>query len=243
MALQRVGDLEQRLERVGTPVDADVPDAAQLRLLSTRLPEIWNAPTTDMKVKQRIARILIKEVICDVDEDRREGVVVIHWAGGRHTEVRIPRNRAPTQTVHQPNAVEVVQVMAGRFPDREIANTLNRARRGTRQRDGTWTELRLRELREELGLPAFDASTSITPVVARDEAAARLGICVGSVRVLIDRGVLPAEQVVSHAPWRIPVAALQDERVLTEVRAIQERRPMNLAKYRAQSNLVLPGVD
>ena len=51
------------------------------------------------------------------------------------------------------------------------------------------------------------------------------------------------EQVVSHAPWRIPVAALQDERVLTEVRAIQERRPMNLAKYRAQSNLVLPGVD
>ena len=133
--------------------------------------------------------------------------------------------------------------MATRFPDRGIANTLNRARRGKRSKDGTWTELRIRELRTQLGLPPFDVSTPSVDVVSRDEAALRLGICVGSIRLLIDSGVLAAEQVVPHAPWRIPVAELQNDRVLTEVRAIKERRPMNLAKYREKQTLLLPGID
>jgi DNA invertase Pin-like site-specific DNA recombinase len=242
-ALQRVGQLERRLDELSIPSDPQAPDAAHLRELSTRLPEVWNASSADMSLKQRIARILIKEVICDVDDQRGEAIIVIHWAGGRHTEVRVPRNRPPSKKAHEPNAVEVVQVMAGRFPDREIANTLNRARRGKRPVDGTWTELRIRELRARLDLPVFDESAPRVPVVSRDEAAARLGICVGSIRQLIDRGVLPAEQVVPNAPWRIPVSALQDERVLTEVQAIKDRRPMDLAKYREKSNLPLPGIS
>ena len=37
-------------------------------------------------VKQRITRILIHEIIANVDEQAQEVVLVIHWAGGRHSE-------------------------------------------------------------------------------------------------------------------------------------------------------------
>ena len=36
-----------------------------------------------MRVKQRIARLLIHEIIANTDDDTREIVLVIHWAGGR----------------------------------------------------------------------------------------------------------------------------------------------------------------
>ena len=133
--------------------------------------------------------------------------------------------------------------MAGRFTDAEIANTLNRARRGKREPDASWTHVRVKELREQLKLPSHDPSEPSPDVVSRDHAAARLGICIGSVIKLIERGVLPAEQVVPHAPWRIPVAALEDEAVLAEVRRVAERRPQNLAKYREKQTLTLPGFD
>jgi hypothetical protein len=52
---------------------------------------VWEAPSSEMRVKQRIARLLIQEIIADADDHEREIVLVIHWAGGRHSEVRIPR--------------------------------------------------------------------------------------------------------------------------------------------------------
>ena len=30
--------------------------------------------------------LLIREIVADVDEDKREIVLLIHWAGGRHSE-------------------------------------------------------------------------------------------------------------------------------------------------------------
>lgn len=243
-ALQRVGALERRIEDCAAEEGhANVPTAEELTELARRLPEVWNSPSADMKLKQRIIRILIKEVLLDVDTDRSETVVTVHWAGGRHTEARVARNRAPARTPHQPNAVEVVGRMATRFSDLEIANTLNRARRGKRTTDTAWTELRVRKMREQLELPAFDPEQPREEVVSRDEAAHRLGICVGSVTRLIKRGVLPAEQPVAHAPWRIPASALKDPAVLTEVRAVEARRPMKLDKYREKQTLTLPGFD
>ncbi len=47
-----------------------------------------------MGLKQRIARLLIHEIIANTDDDTREIVLVLHWAGGRHSEVRMPRPKA-----------------------------------------------------------------------------------------------------------------------------------------------------
>jgi hypothetical protein len=41
-----------------------------------------------MRLKQRIVRILVHEIVVDVNEKDHEVVLLIHWAGGRHSELR-----------------------------------------------------------------------------------------------------------------------------------------------------------
>ena len=242
-SLQRVALLEARLESRSGHKAEFLPDISQLRTLAKRLPEVWNAPTTDMKLKQRIAQILIREVVLDIDVDACESVAMVHWTGGQHTEVRVRRRRGLKVVKPALNADDVMRKMAERYSDGEIALTLNRARRGVRTPGSTWSQLRVRQLRESLGLPQHDPAAPRPATISRDEAAIRLGICVGSVKRLIDDGILPAEQVAPFAPWQILAASLTDEQVLAGVQAVEARRPKKPADYRASTVLRLPGLD
>jgi len=53
--------------------------------------------------------------------------------------------------------------------------------------------------------------------------AQRLGVSWTSVRRLVERKTIPANQVVSCAPWQIPVEALESEAVRKAVKAIKNR--------------------
>jgi hypothetical protein len=54
---------------------------------------VWTAPSTDARLKKRIVRIVIHEVIADIDQGAAEIVLVVHWIGGVHSEMRLPRRR------------------------------------------------------------------------------------------------------------------------------------------------------
>jgi hypothetical protein len=54
---------------------------------------VCSASTTDARLKKRIVRTLIHEVVADIDDGAAEIVLVIHWVGGVHTELRLPRPR------------------------------------------------------------------------------------------------------------------------------------------------------
>jgi hypothetical protein len=106
----------------------------------------------------------------------------------------------------------------------------------------TWTTLRVRELRERLGIPVYDPSAKRTETISVDEAARRLSICVASVHRLIRDGTLPASQEMPSAPWQIPVDALGSDQVQIGVRSVIDRRPRNFAKLQDNKTLRLPGV-
>ena len=40
---------------------------------------------------QAASHILVQEIVCNLDDATNEAVLLIHWTGGRHTEVRVPR--------------------------------------------------------------------------------------------------------------------------------------------------------
>src|SRR5262249_17924322 len=105
-----------------------------------------------------------------------------------------------------------------------------------------WTAVRVRELRERLGVTPFDPTLPRAETVSADEAATRLGICVRSVHKLIRKGVLPATQPMHSAPWQIPVAPLETEAVTTGVRDIVGRRPKFYKRFREDKTLRLPGL-
>jgi DNA invertase Pin-like site-specific DNA recombinase len=242
-ALERVAALEARVARLDAELGARPRvDREALLHLARDLPRVWNAAGTDARAKQRIVRLLIEEVVVDLDDEAHEAVLLIHWVGGRHTEARVARRRAGGYPGDRsPGAVEVVRELGGRWPDRELAVTMNRMRCKTP--DGlTWTTVRVAELRDRLGIATFDAAAERPRTISADAAAHRLGICVGSVHRLIREGVLPASQLMPSAPWQIPVEALDTEPVRIGLRRIAERRPAKALAALDERLLRLPGL-
>jgi hypothetical protein len=70
-----------------------VADPASLATLAADLETVWNAPSTDARPKKRIVRTVIHEVIADIDPEAAEIVLIVHWIGGVHSEIRLPRRR------------------------------------------------------------------------------------------------------------------------------------------------------
>jgi DNA invertase Pin-like site-specific DNA recombinase len=212
-ALQKIQDLENKLNEFDRNTQsAPLPDKSLLLSLAQDLPSVWNAPSTDMRLKQRIVRILIQEIIADVDDNRKEIVLLIHWAGGRHSELRVKKSETGKHSnCTSLDAIEAIRKMAGQFPDEQIASTLNRLRLRTGA-DNAWNENRVYSVRHRLQLPAFDGKSRGNEITLK-EAAERLNLSPPSVRKMIDEKILPASQVLECAPWQIPVDALDSEMV------------------------------
>jgi len=84
-------------------------------------------------------------------------------------------------------AVEVIVKMAGKFPDEEIAKTLNRQR----QRTGSghsWTAQRVAYTRKNHNLADLHESDPAEPTMTLQQTAKRLQVSAPAVRRLIARG-------------------------------------------------------
>jgi hypothetical protein len=241
-ALERVAQLEQRLARMESEAAARPKiDREGLLTLAHDLPAAWNAPGATMRTKQRLTRLLIQEVVIDLDDHAHEAIVTIHWTGGRHTEVRVARTRTGRYPDDRyPSPVEVIRKLGGQWPDRDLAVTMNRMRCKTGDGE-SWTTVRVRALRERLGIAAFDPTISRPKTISVDETAHRLRICVGSVLRLIRGAILPATQLMPSAPWQVPVQALESEAVKIGVRDVIARRPAKLLTFYENKTLKLPG--
>ncbi len=112
-------------------------------------------------------------------------------------------------------AIEVLKQMAGGHTDEQIATTLNRL--GFQTGAGhSWNEQRVYSARHTHNLPAHDPQRT-RGYLTLEQAAQYLGISANSVRRMIKQDVLPADQVVPCAPWRISAANLDSEAIRQEV--------------------------
>ncbi|MBX4893378.1 recombinase family protein (plasmid) [Rhizobium bangladeshense] len=242
-ALERVGVLERKIKDLSALSAArPVIDRGRLLQLAQDLPTVWNAPSTETRTKQRLIHILIQEIICDLDDATNEAVLLIHWTGGRHTEVRVARvktGRYPAELA--PSAVEALRKLGGHWPDRELAVSLNRMLCKTGDGE-SWTTVRVRDLRERLGIPEYDATKVDVPMISLMKAAEKLGICVGSAKSLVQRGILPATQILPGSPWMVPVEALSSEAVRIGVQGVVDRRPKFYEDYQYDKVVRLPGI-
>jgi DNA invertase Pin-like site-specific DNA recombinase len=240
-ALERVAGIERRLADLEIACSSRPKvDREALMRLARDLPAVWNSPTADARARQRLTHILIQEVVIDLDDATHEAVVLIHWIGGRHSEVRVPRVRTERpRTPTPPSPVEVIRRLAPEWPDRQIAITLNRIRCPPEGAE-TWTSVSVRQVRERLGIAECNARPDAT--LSIQETARRLGVCVGSVHRLIREGTLPATQAMWAAPWKVPVEALKSEPVVDGVHAIKGRRPKVFEQYQRDDAMRLPGL-
>ena len=212
-ALRRVEECRARLAAVDTPDPASpMPDFDGL---AADLTAAWSAPGVTTRARQQLIRALVTDIIADIDEATREVVLTIHWRGGQHSQLRVRKPRTGEHNCRTPDeALAVMARMATRFPDADIAATLNRM--GVRTGQGkTWTAHRVGSIRKVHGMHAYRSAEKDGAWLTMREAAARLGVTSHVVRRMIVDGVLPAEQVVQGAPWQIQAKDLDAEHVLT----------------------------
>ena len=221
-ALARVEEEQSRLQSFDED-EPSLPTPAQREQLS-RLGEdvrrLWEHPSATMSLKQQLVRVLIEEIVADVDEARDEVVLLVQWSGGHHTELREPR-RVPGGKLPGQALRSAVVTLCKVLDDKAVASVFNREGIPT-LRGKTWTASRVRSYRKREGIAAFsEQEKASSGWLTQSETATRLEISPMSVHRLVRADILPAEQAHPGLPMIICTSSLDDKAVQQAVKALK----------------------
>jgi Recombinase zinc beta ribbon domain len=206
-ALARVAEVESKIVGHDAARPMLAPDPASLATLATDLKIVWAAPTTDARLKKRIVRTLIQEVIADIDPEAAEIILVVHWIGGVHSEIRLPRRRRGQRNSTSADIIVAVRQLASIANDDLIAGILNRNGLVTGH-GNRWTRERVTSLRSHHRIPAFKvADDGIEPWLNLSKAAQLLGISPKTLRLAAQAGEISAVHPLPDGPWIFSRAA------------------------------------
>jgi DNA invertase Pin-like site-specific DNA recombinase len=200
-ALARVAEVEAKIAEHDAHKPAEAIDPATFATLADDLAAVWSAPTTDARLKKRIVRTVIHEVVADLDDQAAEIVLIIHWAGGVHTEIRLPRRRRGQRNSTSPDIVDAVRLLVRIANDDLIAGILNRnnLRTGYGNR---WTRERVTSLRSHHHIPVWrTAADGIEPWLNLTRAAKLFGISQKTLRLAAEAGHIAAVHPLEDGPW------------------------------------------
>jgi DNA invertase Pin-like site-specific DNA recombinase len=208
--------------------------------LASDLEALWSDPRADERTKKRLLRALIREVVVDIDEQTSEVVLLIHWKGGVHTPMRLPRRRRGQSSGHTPkDVVEAVRVLARIYSDEMIAGVLNRAKLPT-ARGNYWTRALVTSLRANHEIRCYDAREQAAEGWLNLSQAARLvGVAHRTLRVAIERGFIAAERPIACGPWVLNKQTLQSDEALRFVQRARFGKSQSAVLSSAQPTLDL----
>jgi DNA invertase Pin-like site-specific DNA recombinase len=201
-ALKQAADVEAKI----ATHDATAPGPSSLAVLDAatlagNLRAIWAAPTTDARLKKRLVRAVIHEVVADIDDETSEIALLTHWVGGAHTELRLPKRRRGQRNSTAPEIITAVRHLALIASDDLIAGILNR--NGLLTGHGNrWTRERVTALRSHHRIPVFrPAPDGIEPWLNLTDAAHLLGVSPKTLRIAAEAGMVEGNHPLSDGPW------------------------------------------
>ncbi|ABC92987.1 recombinase family protein [Rhizobium sp. MC63] len=221
-ALTGVGEIEAKIAKHRTVTPHPFPmSASQVTALAGNLRAVWTAPTTDARLKKRIVRTLINEVVADLDDGTSEIVLVIHWVGGVHTELRLPKRHRSQRNATPDDIVDAVKQLVLIANDDVIAGVLNR--NGLTTGNGNrWTRERVTALRSYRKIPVFRPQIDgVEPWLNLGGAAKLLGISPKTLRLAAEAGDIKGAHPLPDGPWifsRSKLATPQARQILDRVR-------------------------
>lgn len=223
-ALEQAAELEQRVAALDQIEPLTDEQRAHLMALGSDLSIAWDHPETDVKVRKRILRTVLREIVLNNVDDPPMHELHLHWQGGVHTQLCVPRNgRGQHSRVADADVVELVCELSKVVEDKAIAAILNRLGYKTGQ-GKSWHAHRVANLRHYHRLPKYEKRTDW---VTLEQAAKQLQVSNTVVSRLIKEGTLPAKQVVRYAPWIIEIADLDLQVVQNAVQAVRKGRKLS----------------
>ena len=150
---------------------------------------------------------------------------MVHWAGGAHTELRLPRRRRGQCTGTSTEIVAAVRVLVRIAGDDLIAGLLNRNGLVT-GRGNRWTRERVTALRSHNKIPVHrPEAANADGWMNLTRAAAFLGVSAKTLRLAAEGGEIEAEHPLADGPWLFRRAILEGNtgrRIMDQAR--QRRR-------------------
>ena len=229
-ALAHAAEVEGKIAMHDAATPAAIADPASLGVLASNLKTVWDAPTTDARLKKRIVRTLVHEVVADIDDAASEIVLIVHWVGGAHSELRLPKRRRGQRNSTSADIIQTVRQLVLITSDDLIASLLNRngLKTGNSNR---WTRERVTSLRSYHHIPVFKPDDGIEPWLNLGNAAKLLKIAPKTLRLAAEAGEIEAFHPLSEGPWIFARASL----MTTAARSIAERARQN-PRYPAGSH-------
>ena len=174
-----------------------------LAALARDLPRVWQATTTTDRDRKQLLRTLIREIVVTVHAQQRRADVEIAWEGGARSDLQVKLNsRGPETRRLGEDTIELIRRLAEHHTDRQIAAILSR--QGYRTGSGLpFTEARVRAARFRAAIPAAPPPDPESELVTIQQAAATLNVSTHTIRRWLEQGLLPGEQAMPGAAWRI----------------------------------------
>lgn len=223
--------VEEIKRRISLAESASVPlreqDKASLKLLGERFSETWNNVSCDMIIKKKIIRCLIKEIVIDIDEEKEQLKLIIHWEGGSHSTMDIPRPM-PASKAHKTTEedAEIIKKMAVRYDDGEIAKVLSKLGRKT-GKGNNWDKNNVGTMRRRLGIKTAKKIRD-DEVLNLAEAARYCRVSNSTIMRLINEGVLLGNQIVQFSPFEIKRDDLDSGPVANILRILKKTGKLNI---------------
>lgn len=226
-ALERVRRVEQRL---GDRAEAlpEPPDPAEFEALARDLPRVWRDPETDVRLKKRLLRAVIREVVVDLDRHAGQIRAVVHWKGGAHTELAAACRRRGHSRLHTPaSVVQAVERLRLICTDEVIAGVLNRNGMVTGH-GNRWNRERVASLRGHHRIPVYSPEARVAEGwMNLTEAAGHVGVCNTTLRAAVERGEVRAEHPLLVGPWIFRRDELDDPGVRARICVDRRARGMS----------------
>jgi len=222
-ALAHAAEVEGRIAMHDAAKPAPIADPASLGVLASNLKTVWDAPTTDARLKKRVVRTLIHEVVADIADAASEIVLFVHWVGGAHSELRLPKRRRGQRNSTSADIIPAVRQLVLIASDDLIAGLLNR--NGLKTGNGNrWTRERVTSIRSNYHIPVFKpAEDEIEPWLNLGNAAKLLKIAPKTLRLPAEAGEIEAVHPLSDGPWIFARTSL----ITASAQSIAERARQN----------------
>jgi DNA invertase Pin-like site-specific DNA recombinase len=178
-----------------------LPQPAELEALTSDLPRLWHAPTTQAKDRKRMLRTLIADVTVLPEPDRAKLRLGIRWHSGATDELLTSRRPSAIKLRRTPvGAVELLQRLGSQRDDAELADRLNQA--GYLTGAGRPFDVKaVRWLRHVHHVPT--PAPFATGELSVAEVAQRLGISANAVYYWVQHGQLQARRTPAGR-WCVP---------------------------------------
>ena len=235
--LARVAEVEGKIAAHSAATPAPAIDPASLAMLAADLKSVWTAPSTDARLKKRLVRTVINEVIADIDQEAGEIALVVHWIGGVHSEIRLPRRRRGQRNSTSADVIATVRHLVLIANDDLIAGILNRNGLATGH-GNRWTRERVTSLRSHHRIPVHKpAQDGIEPWLNLSKAAGLLHVAPRTLRLAAEAGEIGAIHPLPDGPWIFSRDDLSTPQAQSIARRAQQNPKYPTGSHPDQQNL------